>query len=169
MNQSKWPKTIHQWQTAACEENKQYTIKKNLGLARSPRDGKERKQQWKAALKGKSKDNSIPMEVDAAQTTKCPLTEHQEKLKKEGRCFHCKAQGHMSRECPKKTNGPPTYSKARTATTQPTATTSGIEVAVAKTETDKEKVNWLIAELKGLNDDVQDKVLNGAFTGPEDF
>ncbi len=54
-------------------------------------------------------------------------------------------------------------------TTQPTATTSGIEVAVAKTETDKEKVNWLVAELKGLNDNVQDKVLNGAFTGPEDF
>ncbi len=75
MNQSKWPETIHQWQAAAREENKQYAIKKNLGLARSPKDGKERKQQWKAMLKGKSRDNSVPMEVDAAQT-RCPLTEH---------------------------------------------------------------------------------------------
>jgi len=50
MNRSKWPETIHQWQTAACEENKQYVIKKNLGLARSPKDGKDRKQQWKAAV-----------------------------------------------------------------------------------------------------------------------
>jgi len=53
---------------AAHKENKRYAIKKNLGLARSPRDGKERKQQWKVALKNKSKDNSIPMEVDTAQT-----------------------------------------------------------------------------------------------------
>ena len=96
MNQSKWPKTIHHWQMAACEENKQYTIKKNLGLTRSPKDRKDRKQQWKATLKSKQRDNSIPMEVDAAQTQRRPLTEHQEKLKKKGQCFHCKAQGHMS-------------------------------------------------------------------------
>src|SRR6266478_9203477 len=111
MNWSKWPETIHQWQAAAREENKRYAIKKNLGLARSPKDGKERKQQWKVVLKGKSRDNSIPMEVDATQT-RCPLTEHQEKLKKEGQCFHCEAQGHMSRECPKKTNGPPPLLKS---------------------------------------------------------
>jgi len=109
------------------------------------------------------------MEVDAAQTTRHPLTEHQEKLKKEGRCFHCKAQGHMSRECPKKTHKPPPYSKAQVAMTQPTATTSKVKIAATKTETDEEKVNQLVAELKGLNDDIQDKVLNGAFTGPEDF
>src|SRR6266404_5066741 len=137
MNRSKWPETIHQWQAAAREENKRYAIKKNLGLARSPKDGKDRKQQWKAALKGKQKDNSVPMEVDAAQTRR-PLTEHQEKLKKEGRCFHCKAQGHMSRECPKKTNKPPPYSKAQVAMTQPTATTSKVKIAATKTETDEE-------------------------------
>ncbi len=96
MNQLKWPETIHQWQAAARKENKRYVIKKNLGLARLPKDGKERKQQWKAALKNKSRDNLVPMEVDAAQTPRHPLTEHQEKLKKEGCCFHCEAQGHMS-------------------------------------------------------------------------
>src|SRR6266404_5813540 len=167
MNRSKWPETIHQWQAVAREENKRYAIKKNLGLARSPKEGKDRKQQWKAALRGKQKDNSVPMEVDAAQT-RWPLTEHQEKLKKEGRCFHCEAQGHMSRECPKKTNRPPPYSKVQTATTQPATTTSNMEAAAAKVEMDEEKVDQLVAELKGLNNDVQDKVLNGAFTGPED-
>ncbi len=168
MNQSKWPETIHQWQAAAREENKRYTIKKNLGLARFPKEGKDRKQQWKAALKGKQRDNSVPMEVDAAQTRR-PLTEHQEKLKKEGRCFHCKVQGHMSRECPKKPNKPPPYTKAQTATTQPTNATTIAEATTSQTETDEEKVNCLVAELKGLNDDVQDKVLNGAFVGQEDF
>ncbi len=75
----------------------------------------------------------------------------------------------MSRECPKKTNRPPPYSKVRTATTQPATTTSNMEAAAAKVEMDEEKVDQLVAELKGLNDDVQDKVLNRAFTGPEDF
>ncbi len=168
MNRSKWPETIHQWQAAAQEENKRYAIKKNLGLARSLKDGKERKQQWKAALKNKSRDNSVPMEVDATQT-RCPLTKHQEKLKKEGRCFHCEVQGHMSRECPKKPNRPPPYTKAQAATMQPTATTSTMEAATTQLKTDKEKVNQLVAELKGLNDDVQDKVLNGAFVRLEDF
>jgi len=49
------------------------------------------------------------------------------------------------------------------------ATTSNLEVATAQAETDEQKVNQLVAELKGLNDNVQDKVLNGVFVGLEDF
>jgi len=75
----------------------------------------------------------------------------------------------MSRECPKKLNKPPPYTKAQTATTQSTDTTTIAEATTTKTETDEEKVNRLVAELKGLNDDVQDKVLNRAFIGQEDF
>jgi len=43
------------------------------------------------------------------------------------------------------------------------------EATTSQAETDEEKVNRLVVELKGLNDDVQDKVLNGAFIGQEDF
>ncbi len=75
----------------------------------------------------------------------------------------------MSRECPKKPNRPPPYTKAQMATTQPTATTLTMEVAATQIETDEEKVNRMVAELKGLNDDIQDKVLNGVFVGQEDF
>ncbi len=75
----------------------------------------------------------------------------------------------MSRECPKKPNKPPPYTKAQSATIQPANSTAVTEAATTQTETDEEKVNRLVAELKGLNDDVQDKVLNGAFVGQEDF
>ncbi len=75
----------------------------------------------------------------------------------------------MSRECPKKTNKPPPYTKAQTATTQSTSTVTIAEATTAQTEMDEEKVNQLVVELKGLNDDVQDKVLNRAFVGQEDF
>ena len=75
----------------------------------------------------------------------------------------------MSRECLKKANKPPPYTKAQAAATQPTASTSNVEVATTQTKTDEEKVNQLVVELKGLNNNVQDKVLNGAFIGQEDF
>jgi len=75
----------------------------------------------------------------------------------------------MSRECPKKPNRPPPYTKAQTAMTQLTNTVTIAEATTTQTETDEEKVNQLVAELKGLNNDVQDKVLNGAFIGQEDF
>ncbi len=75
----------------------------------------------------------------------------------------------MSRECPKKGNKPPPYTKAQTATTQMTNTTTAAEATTSQIEMDEEKVNRLVAELKGLNDDVQDKVLNGVFIGQEDF
>jgi len=52
--------------------------------------------------------------------------------------------------------------------TQTTAVASTSEVAVAKTEMEEERIDYLIAELKGLNNNVQDKVLNGAFTKPEE-
>jgi len=75
----------------------------------------------------------------------------------------------MFRECPKKPNKPPPYTKAQMAMTQPVATTVTTKVATTQLETDEEKVNRLVAELKGLNDDVQDQVLNGVFVGQEDF
>ncbi len=45
---------------------------------------------------------------------------------------------------------------------------STLEVVAAKTETKEERIDHLVAELKGLNDDTQDKVLNRAFTKPEE-
>ncbi len=70
---------------------------------------------------------------------------------------------------PQKGQQTTTILKSTTAEVQQTATTSNIEVAAIKIETNEEKVNRLVAELKGLNDGVQDKVLNRAFTGLEDF
>jgi len=60
--------------------------------------------------------------------------------------------------------------KARAVTTQSVAVASTSEGATVKTKTEEERIDRLVVELKGLNDDVQDKVLNGAFTKPdEDF
>ena len=43
------------------------------------------------------------MDVDLAELGRGRLSEAEwKKLQTEGRCFFCKAQGHMSRQCPKK-------------------------------------------------------------------
>ena len=43
------------------------------------------------------------MDVDLAELRRGRLSEaEQKKLQTKGRCFFCKAQGHMSRQCPKK-------------------------------------------------------------------
>jgi hypothetical protein len=43
------------------------------------------------------------MDVDLAELGRGRLSEaERKKLQTEGRCFFCKAQGHMSRQCPKK-------------------------------------------------------------------
>jgi hypothetical protein len=43
------------------------------------------------------------MDVDVNLVKTWPLTkEERDKLAKEGRCFHCKKQGHMARQCPDK-------------------------------------------------------------------
>ena len=60
----------------------------------------------------------VPMEVDSAvgQTNFKKLTpEERAQLTKEGRCFRCRLQGHMARDCPKNTNQ---NSNARETTTE---------------------------------------------------
>ena len=43
------------------------------------------------------------MDIDLAELRKGRLSEiKQKRLQTEGRCFFCKAQGHMSHQCPKK-------------------------------------------------------------------
>ena len=61
------------------------------------------------------------MDVDAITTTAInEMTEaEKKKLRAEGRCFHCKNQGHISRYCPKKRRGnQPSYGP-RTITNPP--------------------------------------------------
>jgi hypothetical protein len=55
----------------------------------------------------------VPMDVDAIRTESLSKEERQ-KLMKEGRCFHCKKQGHMSRLCPQKKKKASDDGKAKT-------------------------------------------------------
>ena len=106
----------------------------------------------------KTKDPNA-MEVDA--TTSVPfrkLTEEERKqYMKEGRCFRCRQQGHMVRECPKMP--PRTQTQARATDTKkaeaeeappysPEASTSSVSAS-----TSEDKVRKAHALLQSMNDE----------------
>ena len=66
--------------------------------------------------------------MDTSASLSKAITEaDKERYKKEGRCFFCGAQGHVSRSCSKKTNTPQKSTPAKfAATTEDTATTSNV-------------------------------------------
>ena len=52
----------------------------------------------------------------SASLSKAVTEADKERYKKEGRCFFCGAQGHVSRSCSKKTTTPPKTTPAKIAT-----------------------------------------------------
>ena len=107
------PRTIDEWKAAARTEVAQAKEKYNAGLT-----GNQRRNSLKSGMyqntqttpRPQSNTNNsgiVPMEVDNAtgQTNFKKLTpEERVQLAKEGRCFRCRLQGHMARDCLKNTN-----------------------------------------------------------------
>ena len=79
----------------------------------------------------------------SASLLKAVTEADKERYKKEGRCFFCRAQGHISRSCSKKTNTPPKTVPAKLATmTEDTASTSSV-TSQTMTLTQENVLNFL--------------------------
>jgi Retrotransposon gag protein/Zinc knuckle len=108
MNWDVWPDSMPQWQQAARDEMRKYLAKKAI-LSFRPQMGNQgnlgTRNQWQRRFGqrgGSSSRDPNAMDVDAISTQN-PLSEEEKKrLMAEGRCFFCKQQGHMSKNCPKK-------------------------------------------------------------------
>ena len=72
--------------------------------------------------------------MDTSATTRKATTEaEKEKLRKEGRCFECGKQGHLTRNCPDR------KPRVRTAKTEETT----LKVEEVKTPSPTDIANWL--------------------------
>ena len=105
------PRTIEEWKAAARTEVARAKEKYNAGLTgnqrrNSPKSGTYQNPQ-STPRTNTNNSGVTPMEVDSAtgQTNFKKLTpEERAQLAKEGRCFRCRLQGHMARDCPKNSN-----------------------------------------------------------------
>ena len=106
------PHTIDEWKAAARMEVARAKEKYNAGLTgnqrrNSPKSGNYNTPNTPRAQSNSNNNGVVPMEVDnaTAQTNFKKLTpEERAQLTKEGRCFRCRLQGHMARDCPKNAN-----------------------------------------------------------------
>ena len=121
LDRDKIPDTYDEWKAAARTEVARVKEKYSQGLIgprqntqpHPPRDYTSQNRLPQTS----SNSQHVPMEVDTATTQFKKLTpEERSQLAKEGRCFRCRLQGHMARDCPK--NAQP--AKAREATTPST-------------------------------------------------
>jgi hypothetical protein len=92
------------WQHAAREEiERAALITATLGDRKKNNDGTRRNRFLSMVANQRAKRDPDAMDVDVnlAKTSQLSKQER-EKLAKEGRCFHCKKQGHIARNCPDK-------------------------------------------------------------------
>ena len=99
------PDDLVTWTNWVCSaqwyQQKYLLVQSNLEDRQGGGQKKHMKEQWQQAFKAKPKDpnamDTTPGRVHAHQIT----TDKREKLMKEGKCFTCQWQGHLSHNCPK--------------------------------------------------------------------
>ena len=119
------PRTIEEWKAAARTEVAHAREKYNAGLTgnqrrNTPKGGTYSNTQTQTRTQPNQSNSGVaPMEVDNATGSnnfKKLTPEERAQLTKEGRCFRCRLQGHMARDCPKNSNRNPNVN-TREATT----------------------------------------------------
>ena len=88
------------------------------------------------------------MDLDAAQVDAL-TTEEKMRLQKEGRCFHCKKMGHISKNCQQKKENTPATNHGNQGTT----------ACVAEVE-EKDCDERMIEEIKGMSGEERNALLD---------
>ena len=130
LDRDKIPRTMDEWKAAARTEVARAKEKYNAGLTNTQRRNQQTRHynttqnQQQTPAPTNSNPNIVPMDVDATTTTnfKKLTPEERTQLAKEGRCFQCRLQGHVARNCPKNTNN--NQAKARETTSDKPADTT---------------------------------------------
>jgi hypothetical protein len=162
------PVTWTDWVRAAQKYQQKYLlVQANLGDRRSkdPAKGQKSrsKEQWQQALRPKPKDPNA-MEIDRVRARQITTDERTE-LMKAGKCFTCRKQGHLSRNCPQRLSRPCT--NAHTSTSQVKIEDDDEEEDVPKTKArigkTKYSANEIIKIMRNAEDDDKDEVIQKVF------
>jgi Zinc knuckle len=122
---------------------------------------------------GSSSRDPNAMDVDAISTRNPLSEEERRRLMAEGRCFFCKQQGHMSKNCPKKPSRPnnPNPQASRNAPPPPRvhAAQADNEETIVATPEPKEGVDDVVNSIGHLNEGERQELIDKLFAGGKDF
>jgi hypothetical protein len=142
------PVTWTDWVRAAQKYQQKYLlVQANLGDRRSkdPAKGQKNhsKEQWQQALRPKPRDPNV-MEIDRVRARQITTDERAE-LMKAGKCFTCRKQGHLSRDCSQRSS---------CLRTNVHASTSQVKVEDDNEEEDTPKTKARVGKTKYLADEI---------------
>ena len=162
LDRDKIPCTMDKWKAAAHTEVARAKEKYNAGLTNTQRRNQQAHHynttnQHRPTTQNNTNSNVVPMDVDATTTTnfKKLTPEEHAQLAKEGRCFRCRLQGHMARNCPKNTRNNQTKARETTidkstdTTTTPKLTKAQQIRALEESMAEEERAEYLDARDMG--------------------
>jgi hypothetical protein len=168
VNRPDKPVTWTDWVRAAQKYQQKYLlVQANLGNRRpkDPAKGQRgrSKEQWQQALRPKAKDPNA-MEINRVRARQITTDERTE-LMKAGKCFTCRKQGHLSRDCPQCLSRPRT--NARASTSQVKVEDDDEEENAPKTKARAGKTKYLADEIieimRNAEDEDKDEVIQKVF------
>jgi hypothetical protein len=121
------------------------------------------KEQWQQALRPKPRDPNA-MEIDHVRARQITMDERTE-LMKAGKCFTCRKQGHLSRNCPQclsrsRTNARASTSQVKVEDNEEEEDTPKTKAHVSKT---KYSADEIIEIMRNAEDDDKDEVIQKVF------
>ena len=162
------PNTFQDWKEGAIQHHTKYMwIKSKFNKGQNKT--RPTQDQWKKVFQKKGDDamDTTPGWVKARATnTRSSLSdEDREKLRKEGRCFRCKKQGHLSRFCPNKPsqargNPDDDESEGEAIQTMKTPAPKQTNPFLVKKKTTAQDIIRLITDAE---DDVKDTIIQEVF------
>jgi hypothetical protein len=162
------PVTWTDWVCAAQKYQQKYLlVQANLGdrWSKDPVKGQKShsKEQWQQALRPKQKDPNT-REIDRVWARQITTDERAE-LMKAGKCFTCRKQGHLSRDCPQCSSRP--HTNARASTSQVKVEDDDEEEGTPKTKARVGKTKYsadeIIEIMRNAEDDDKDEVIQKVF------
>jgi hypothetical protein len=162
------PVTWTDWVRAAQKYQQKYLlVQANLGDRRSkdPTKGQKshNKEQWQQALRPRPRDPNA-MEIDRVKARQI-TTDKRAELMKAGKCFTCRKQGHLSRDCPQCSSRPRT--NAHASTSQVKVEDNDEEEDTPKTKACAGKTKYsadkIIEIMRNAEDEDKDEVIQKVF------
>ena len=170
------PCTWLDWTRAAQKYQQKYLlIRSALGLKTRNVVQKTRKkpqmpEQWKAAWSNKKNSDPDAMDITPGRAkARRIVADERTELMKAGKCFTCKKQGHLSRDCPQRLpQHPCTNARAGTSTQIEDVNSDDEEPAKVRSGKKKHSASEIMDILREANEEAKDSIIQEFFM-KEDF